>query len=77
MATMRRDGRACARALSDRRSLLKNEYSPAATISPLAAAQNPAFRIGVLLYPFNPATASQVLLHGFGFYRLLGALSRH
>jgi hypothetical protein len=66
-----------AEALSDRRSLLKNEYSPTARIGPLAAVQNPAFRIGVLLYPFNPATASQELLHRFGFYRVLGALGRH
>jgi hypothetical protein len=44
-------------ALSDRRSPLKNEYSPAVRISPLAAAQNAAFGIRVLLYSFNPATA--------------------
>jgi hypothetical protein len=60
-------------ALSDRRSLLKNEYSPAARISTLAAAQNPTLRIGVLLYPFNPATAGQELLHGLC---LLGSAMR-
>jgi hypothetical protein len=76
MAPVRHNG-AGARTLSDRRSLLKNEYSPAAIISPLAAAQNTALRIGVLLYPFNPAAAGQELFHGFGFYRLLGALGRH
>jgi hypothetical protein len=65
--------RACARALSDRLSLLKDEYSPAAGISPLAAAQNTALRIGVLLYPFNPATAGQELLHGLC---LLGSAMR-
>ena len=54
-----------------------NDIPRAARISTLAAAQNTALRIGVLFYPFNPATAGQELLHGFGFYRLLGALSRH
>jgi hypothetical protein len=70
MAPVRHNGRARARALSDRRSLLKNEYSPAAPISPLAAAQNPALRIGVLIYPFNPPTAGQELLHSLVVCRL-------
>ena len=78
-------------ALSDRRSkrprrcsLLKNEYSPVARLSTLAASQNTALRIGVLLCPFNPAATGEELLHGLGFCRLpsskmrwLGALSRH
>jgi hypothetical protein len=67
---VRRNGRTRARALSDRQSLLKNEYSPAARIGTLAAAQNTALRIGVLLYPFNPATTGQELFQGFGFCRL-------
>jgi len=57
-------------ALTDPRSLLKNEYSPTARITTLAASQNTALRIRALLYSFNPATTGQELLHGFAFYRL-------
>jgi hypothetical protein len=55
---------ACAGARSDRRSLLKNEYSPTARISPLAVTQNTALRVRVILNPFNPAAPGQELLHG-------------
>jgi hypothetical protein len=48
------------RALSDPRSLLKNGCSH----QPAGRGAKHALRIGVLLYPFNAATAGQELLHG-------------
>jgi hypothetical protein len=76
MATTRHNGSVRTRALSDSRSLVKDKYSPAAPISPLAAAQNTALRIGILHYPFDPATAGQELLDGFGFCRLASGKAR-